>query len=143
MRHSEPSRTMVNTAVLRAAHQVLDDDPKILVDPIAVGLVPEASIDALRADACHLRGPELTLRRASMVLRSRFAEDRLATAFMRGMRQYVVVAAGLDTFAWRQPTFAQAMRIFAVEMPALRNPVHCGHRLRSKADTRMVIADSR
>jgi len=53
-----------------------------------------------------------------MVLRSRFAEDRLAASAERGISQYVIVATGLDTFPWRQPPFARDMRIFATDFPA-------------------------
>src|SRR5437762_44364 len=63
------------------------------------------------------RAPLSTLLRALFAFRSRFAEDRLAEAAVRGVRQYVVVGAGLDTFAWRQPSFANNMRIFYVDHP--------------------------
>ena len=63
------------------------------------------------------RAPVLSVRRAGVVLRSRFAEDRLAAAAARGVRQYVIVAAGLDTFPWRQPDFAREMRIFVTDLP--------------------------
>jgi methyltransferase (TIGR00027 family) len=53
--------------------------------------------------------------RSLFVLRSRFAEDRLAEAAARGVPQYVILGAGLDTFPWRQPDFARDMRIFAAD----------------------------
>ena len=49
--------------------------------------------------------------RSLFVLRSRFAEDRLAKAATRGVRQYLMVGAGLDTFPWRQPEYARDMRV--------------------------------
>ena len=52
-----------------------------------------------------------------MAMRSRFAEDRLAQAAARGVGQYVIIGAGLDTFPWRQPKFAADLRIFAVDHP--------------------------
>jgi methyltransferase (TIGR00027 family) len=112
----QPSQTMLQTAVLRAVHQLLDD-PLIFDDPIAVDLVPEASRDAILREESKYRAPVLTVRRAGVVLRSRFAEDRLAAAAPRGVRQYVIAAAGLDTFPWRQPSFAQTMRIFVTDLP--------------------------
>jgi methyltransferase (TIGR00027 family) len=112
----QPSQTMVQTAVLRAVHQLLDE-PRIFDDPIAVDLVPEASRDAILGAEQTYRTPVLSLRRASIALRSRFAEDRLAAAAARGVRQYVIAAAGLDTFPWRQPDFARDMRIFVTDMP--------------------------
>jgi methyltransferase (TIGR00027 family) len=56
--------------------------------------------------------------RSMFALRSRFTEDRLAQAAARGIRQYVMFGAGLDTFPWRQPDFARDMQIFAVDHPA-------------------------
>jgi methyltransferase (TIGR00027 family) len=110
----QPSRTLLSPAVKRAAHQLLDA-PHIFDDPIAVGLVREASEQAILATCDDHRRPESTLLRSLFALRSRFAEDRLAEAVARGVRQYVIVGAGLDTFAWRQPEFARGMRIFAVD----------------------------
>jgi hypothetical protein len=117
MQPGQPSQTMVQAAILRAAHQLLDR-PLIFADPIAVGLVPEASEQAILCAAAAFRSRSMTMRRASMVLRSRFAEDRLATSAKRGIRQYVIAATGLDTFPWRQPPFARDMRIFAADLPA-------------------------
>jgi methyltransferase (TIGR00027 family) len=107
-----PSQTMLRTAALRAAHQLLDK-PLILRDPIAVGLVPESSERAVLA-RLHEHRNQMALR-LFFALRSRFAEDRLAEAAARGVRQYVIVGAGLDTFAWRQPDYARNMKIFAVD----------------------------
>ena len=111
-----PSRTMLQTALLRAAHQLLDA-PRIFDDPLAVDLVPEASREAILREEQKYRTPVLSVRRAGVVLRSRFAEDRLAAAAARGVRQYVIAAAGLDTFPWRQPGFARGMRIFVADLP--------------------------
>src|SRR5215468_9204583 len=110
-----PSQTMLRTATLRAAHQLLDKPP-ILHDPIAVGLVPKPSEQAVLATLDEYLDPVAL--RLYFALRSRFAEDRLAEAVSRGVRQYVIVGAGLDTFPWRQPPFANAMRIFFVDHPA-------------------------
>jgi methyltransferase (TIGR00027 family) len=112
----QPSQTMLQTALLRAAHQLLDA-PRIFDDPIAVDFVPEASREAILLEEQKYRTPVLSVRRASIVLRSRFAEDRLAAAAARGVRQYVIAAAGLDTFPWRQPSFAREMRIFVTDLP--------------------------
>jgi methyltransferase (TIGR00027 family) len=112
----QPSQSMVRTAMRRAVHQLLDR-PLIFEDPIAVGLVPEASKEAILAAADEHRASVPTLLRALFAFRSRFAEDRLAEAALRGVRQYVVVGAGLDTFAWRQPAFARTMQVFYVDHP--------------------------
>jgi methyltransferase (TIGR00027 family) len=112
MTPGQPSRTMLRTATLRAAHQLLDK-PLILNDPIAVGLVPESSERAMLATLDN-QHDQMALR-SLFALRSRFAEDRLAEAAARNVRQYVIVGAGLDTFAWRQPDYARNMKIFALD----------------------------
>jgi methyltransferase (TIGR00027 family) len=113
----QPSRTMLRSAIRRAAHQILDA-PLIFNDPIVVGLVPEASDPAIRDALDDPGAPDAKLFRCMFAMRNRFAEDRLAQAAARGARQYVIVGAGLDTFAWRQPAFAKTMQIFSVDHPA-------------------------
>jgi len=111
------SRTMVRIAMRRAAHQLLDR-PLIFEDPIAVGLVPEASKAAILHSLDEHHTPRPALFRGLFAFRSRFAEDRLAEAPARGVSQYLILGAGLDTFPWRQPPFAQSMRIFYADHPA-------------------------
>jgi len=118
MRHDEASRTAQRPALLRAAHQVLDDDPKIHIDPVAVGLTPESSIESIRANETLIRSADANLLRSGFVLRARYAEDCLAEAVRTGVSQYVILGAGLDTFAYRQPDYAKAMRIFEVDHPS-------------------------
>ena len=113
----QPSRTMLRSAIRRAAHQILDD-PIILIDPIVVDLVPEASEPAIRDGLDGPGAPDARLLRYMFAMRSRFAEDRLADATARGVRQYVMIGAGLDTFPWRQPDFAKGIQIFAADHPA-------------------------
>ena len=81
----QPSRTMLRSAIRRAAHQLLDD-PLIFDDPIVVDLVPEASEPAIRDTLDEPGAPEAKLFRCMFAMRSRFAEDRLAQAASRGMR---------------------------------------------------------
>ena len=110
----QPSRTLLPPAIRRAAHQLLDS-PLIFDDPVAVGLVPEAEAESIRADLSSHETMDSILLRSLFVLRSRFAEDRLGAAAARGVRQYVTVGAGLETFPWRQPPFAKEMRIFMAD----------------------------
>lgn len=112
------SQTAVATAVLRAAHQVLDDDPKILADPIAVGLVSGSAESEILAQCDGLRTPIAQHLRAALVLRNRFAEDELEHAIGDGLRQYLILGAGLDTFAYRQPPWSKGLRIVEVDAPA-------------------------
>ena len=93
----------------RAMHQVLDGEPKVLNDPIAVAIVGRENLE--REDSLGSR-----TMRAFMVARSRYAEDKLALAVQNGVRQYVVLGAGLDTFAYRNPF--PDVRVFEVDHPA-------------------------
>jgi len=116
---SEPraSRTALGVAWLRAAHQLVDA-PRILEDPIAVPILGPDTMRHLEARRQDLDTPGARGWRSHVVMRSRYAEDRLAAAAARGVRQYVLLGAGYDTFAWRQPDWAHAMRIFEVDQPA-------------------------
>jgi methyltransferase (TIGR00027 family) len=112
----QPSQTLLNSAIRRGQHQLLDW-PLILNDPVVLTLVPEAEQPDALVEMGDPSKPLPTLLRALMAMRSRFAEDRLALAATRGVAQYVIIGAGLDTFPWRQPKFAAHMRIFAVDHP--------------------------
>jgi methyltransferase (TIGR00027 family) len=112
MQDAQPSRTAQRVAMRRAAHQLLDD-PKVFHDPLAVAITDGASerpSDAQRPFARALR--------AFIAVRSRYAEDQLARAVERGVRQYVVLGAGLDTFAYRNPFRSAGVRVFEVDHPA-------------------------
>lgn len=113
----QPSQTLLRTAIRRAQHQMLDR-PLILHDPVVVDLVPEASEPGIVADYGGSEELLPAMFRVLFAMRSRFAEDRLAHAVERGVRQYVMIGAGLDTFPWRQPGFARDVRIFAADHPA-------------------------
>lgn len=107
-----PSRTAQGTANLRAAHQLMDH-PRIFDDPLALRIIGVQAEAAVRANAG--RGP-LASFRPFVAVRSRYAEDELARAVQRGVHQYVVLGAGLDTFAYRNPY--PGLRVFEVDHPA-------------------------
>jgi methyltransferase (TIGR00027 family) len=111
------SHTAVGTAHLRAAHQMFETPPRILDDPVASPLLGPLALQRIKDTADHYRTPEKLALRAHVVLRSRFAEDRLAAAVLRGITQYVILGAGFDTFALRQPAWAQTLQIFKVDHP--------------------------
>jgi Leucine carboxyl methyltransferase len=92
-----PSVTAEGAAVMRALHQTLDDEPKILDDPISPRLVDTHSdFYQSRLKLLELLPAPTRLRlKATFVMRSRFAEDRLAEAATNGLRQYVVLSPGL------------------------------------------------
>ncbi|MDR0212460.1 MAG: SAM-dependent methyltransferase [Comamonas sp.] len=109
----KPSALMV--AMQRAAHQLLDR-PLVLDDPIALTVLGAAEAQALRDDIDRFRHPTSVGMRSSVVVRSRLADDVWAGAVERGVRQYVVLGAGLDTSAYRHPDTPG--RIFEVDLPA-------------------------
>ena len=112
------SDTAIFAALQRAAHQILDEPPHILEDPVAVGLVPGSTEEAIRNAADQLRSPTMKVLRSTFVYRSRFAEDALRDAVEAGTRQFVLLGAGFDTFAYRQPRWCNELRIFEVDHPA-------------------------
>jgi methyltransferase (TIGR00027 family) len=117
MSASQPNHGLLIAATMRAQHQLLDA-PVILRDPVTVELVPEAHRLDVLGEFGNPSDGIATQFRAMFAMRSRFAEDRLADAVARGVRQYVLIGAGLDTFPWRQPAFAQDIQIFAADHPA-------------------------
>ena len=112
-RHAR-SRTIEIPAIHRALHQTLDDDPKILNDPLSIRLVGSDDDGWLAPFVNH---PDARLSRAGFILRARYAEDCLADAVMRGARQYILLGAGLDTFPYRQPSWSDILRIYEVDEP--------------------------
>ena len=100
----------------RAAHRLLDD-PRVHEDPLAVEILGPEQAAALRADPRRLEtGAMAPILRAFLAVRSRVAEDALAESVAAGVRQYVILGAGLDTFAYRNPH--PALRVFEVDHPA-------------------------
>ena len=112
------SRTAIGVALLRAIHQTYDASPKIHQDPIAALLVGDEAMQRAK-DASEWMQSALTAAiRSHVVLRSRYAEDHLCKAASRGVRQFVILGAGYDTFAYRQPPWADSLRIFEVDHAA-------------------------
>jgi methyltransferase (TIGR00027 family) len=117
MEEAKPSHTALRVAMRRAAHQLVDE-PKVLDDPLALKILGPR--EQQRLEGGEGMGSDRLSRglRAFMAARSRYAEDELGRAIERGVRQYVVLGAGLDTFAYRNPHSATALRIFEVDYPA-------------------------
>lgn len=112
------SRTAISVAVLRAMHELYDDSPKILSDPIIPLLLDNEVLQKAKANLEWYRDPLTTALRSHVVLRSRYAEDSLREAVDSGVHQYVILGAGFETFAYRQPAWAAPLRIFEVDHPA-------------------------
>jgi methyltransferase (TIGR00027 family) len=116
MQAGRPSETAYRAAMARARHQVLDD-PKVFDDPVAVRFLRADDADALK----RKRGKGSPLAqgmRYAIAARSRITEDALHACVARGVRQYVVLGAGLDTFAFRSPYDAATLRVFEVDHPS-------------------------
>jgi len=113
----QPSTTAYRVAMRRAAHQLLDR-PVVLEDPIALRIVGPRGAAAIRENPRRFDSAFGRALRLFLVARSRCAEDALAHAVAAGVRQYVVLGAGLDTFAYRNPHPPERLRVFEVDMPA-------------------------
>jgi methyltransferase (TIGR00027 family) len=112
MENIAPSRTALATSLMRAAHTRLDPHP-LINDPWGDRLVPEST-------RIEIRDEELLRSRAypNVITRTRYAEDALRAAVSRGIRQYVLIGAGFDSFALRRPAFSAELQIFEIDFPA-------------------------
>jgi methyltransferase (TIGR00027 family) len=135
MMESTPSRTALATSLMRAAHTRRDPSP-LIDDPWGDRLVPASERDRFgervrsgmdpEARAAALRDPGLFLddfflarvAYPGVIIRSRYAEDALKAATKRGIRQYVLIGAGFDSFALRRPAFSEGLEIFEIDHPA-------------------------
>ena len=115
MQEQTPSRTAMRVAMRRAAHQLFDVPP-VLNDPTAVQIVGAEALKRIEASRATRHSRYARAIRAFMAVRSRFAEDALAEAVAQGVAQYVLLGAGLDTFAYRSPY--PHVRVFEVDHPA-------------------------
>ncbi|MGB2679420.1 MAG: SAM-dependent methyltransferase [Candidatus Acidiferrum sp.] len=113
MQPGEPSHTALGAAAHRAVHQVLEHG-RIFADPLAVRILG-ADAEAAVRDAEN--NPSRRMLRLFVAVRTRFAEDAMAAAVARGVRQLVVLGAGLDTYAYRN-AFAETLHVFEVDHPA-------------------------
>lgn len=114
MQPGQPSHTARGAAAYRAIHQTLESGV-IFSDPFAARMLDEetrARLGELAADA------SLRPMRLFIAARSRFSEDSLAAGVGRGVRQIVVLGAGLDTFSLRNPHAGLGVRVFEVDYPA-------------------------
>ena len=118
MQAARPSRTALRVALRRAAHQ-LYDSPVVFHDPIAVPILGPEYLPEVYRTATKLHKPFSVALRAFLVARSRYAEDTLAQAIAAGVTQYVLLGAGLDTFAYRNPY--PNLHVYEVDHPATQD----------------------
>ncbi len=117
MIEGKPSVMAEWAAMIRALHPLLDEPPLVFEDPLAGRLIGPDTRAQMSAEAATFRAEGMLLIRSMMMMRSRFAEDALDRALAAGTRQYVILGAGLDSFAWRQPAAAAAATIYEVDHP--------------------------
>jgi O-methyltransferase involved in polyketide biosynthesis len=114
--NGQPSLTALTAAAARAAHLIVDNEPVIFADTLAQTMLGERAEELISYHRAHGTHPVLAGARAQVTCRSRYAEDRLADAIERGIGQYVLLGAGLDSFAYRSP-LAGRVRVFEVDHP--------------------------
>jgi methyltransferase (TIGR00027 family) len=113
----QPSATALTAAAARAAHLIVDDEPRIFADPLAGRLLGDRAGELISYHTLHGTHPVLSGARVQVACRSRYAEEALARAIAAGVRQYVILGAGLDSFAYRGGP-AGRVRVFEVDHPA-------------------------
>ena len=117
MEPNQPSRTAQGAALHRAAHQLLDRPP-VFADALALKIVgPEAAKSLKDGSDRHVM-VEFAPLRAFIAVRSRFTEDCLGEAYANGVRQYAILGAGLDTFAYERAKVFDGLSIFEIDHPA-------------------------
>lgn len=109
---AEPDNTAVRTALWRALHVQVDARPHILEDEMGMKLVAPPKDWQERPDMKYTKRL-----RASIVARARFIEDLIIEQSNLGMSQYVILGAGLDTFAQRRPDIASSLQIYEIDQP--------------------------
>ena len=116
----EPSRSALRVATLRAAHQLLDE-PIVFDDPMSLPILGPQLADAVREDPFQFNDPLSRGIRGALIVRSKLAEDELALAVQAGVKQYVVLGAGLDTFGLRNVHEDKGLRVYEVDHPSTQN----------------------
>ncbi len=116
MQNGPPLRMAYGVATLRAVHQVADR-PLVFADPFALRVIGVKSASDMRAYCDPQRLAASGSVRAFVTARSRYAEDEWGRAMEQGVRQYVILGAGLDTYAYRQARGMSAARVFEVDHP--------------------------
>ncbi len=136
MQENQVSLTAIMTAYIRA-HHAMNDTPKIFDDFLAYRLIPEerrALIEQNLTSALQLNNPERTascsgqtptltsfmqaMGLPNVLSRARYTEDNLEKAVKQGVRQYVILGAGMDTFVFRRPDLLDQLQVFEVDHPA-------------------------
>jgi methyltransferase (TIGR00027 family) len=113
----QPSTTALTAAAARAAHLIVDDEPRIFTDPLAASLLGDQADELISYHTRHGTHPVLSGARVQVACRSRYAQHALARAAAAGASQYVILGAGLDSFAYHGGLAGQ-VQVFEVDHPA-------------------------
>ena len=109
----------LTAAAARAAHLIVDHEPVIFADELAAVLLGEQAEEFISYHRAHGTHLVLSCARAQVLCRSRFTEDQLAACVRGGISQYVILGAGLHSFAYRPgPGSPGPVRVFEVDHPA-------------------------
>jgi methyltransferase (TIGR00027 family) len=140
----QPSRSALTAAAARAAHLIVDGQPTIFADTLAAALLGDRAEELIAYHERHGTHPVLAGARVQVTCRSRYAEDRLARASGAGVTQYVLLGAGLDSFAYRGGPLAGRARVFEVDHPAsqeFKRAALAAARVEAPGNVRYVPAD--
>ena len=116
MQESCASATALRVAIRRAEHQIIDN-PVVFHDELSLRIIGADAAADIRPGVISRRQRLSPSFRSFMAARSRYAEDELAGAVAGGVLQYVVLGAGLDTFAYRNPHAAAGLKVFETDHP--------------------------
>lgn len=112
------SAMAIGAAMLRAAHQLIDGGDKLINDSVILKLLGAEAKDHILETSHNFFAPAPMALRSHIILRGRYTEDCLANAYKIGVRQFLILGAGLDTFAYRQPDWAKNIKIVEADHPA-------------------------
>jgi methyltransferase (TIGR00027 family) len=141
---AQPSRSALTAAAARAAHLIVDGQPTIFADTLAAALLGDRAEELIAYHRLHGTHPVLAGARVQVTCRSRYAEDTLARAAGTGVTQYVLLGAGLDSFAYRDGPLGGRVRVFEVDHPAsqgFKRAALAAARIEVPGNVRYVPAD--
>jgi methyltransferase (TIGR00027 family) len=118
MKEKDASFTAMMTAYMRAYH-AMNDTPKIFDDSLAYYLIPEEKRELIASSVSDQTNTfKPLIHTPNAISRARYTEDALEKAIKQGIKQYVILGAGLDTFAFRRSDLMEQLEVFEVDHPA-------------------------
>lgn len=117
MQDQLPSQSALGVAITRARHQI-QDTPLVFTDPLALRIVGAHDVTDHRLRIPRFESAVRRRMRSCVIARVRYAEDELEKAIKNSARQYVILGAGLDTYAYRSPHISTGLHVFEVDHPS-------------------------